>query len=163
MKFKLFAAGLLSLALVTPAAAQGTPDDLHCFLLSNVFAKAEKDPKRRMLAGQATMFYLGKIDGKVNTQALAMTMRAPLDPKTAAYVLQLTRMIVAERGLTTLMVTHSMRQALTLGDRTVMLHEGRIIFDVSGAERAGLEVTDLLRRFEELRGEELADDALLLG
>ena len=88
---------------------------------------------------------------------------AALDPKTAAYVLQLTRMIVAERGLTTLMVTHSMRQALTLGDRTVMLHEGRIIFDVSGAERAGLEVTDLLRRFEELRGEELADDALLLS
>lgn len=88
---------------------------------------------------------------------------AALDPKTAAYVLQLTREIVAERGSTTLMVTHSMRQALTLGDRTIMLHEGRIIFDVSGAERAGLEVADLLRRFEELRGEELADDTLLLS
>jgi putative ABC transport system ATP-binding protein len=88
---------------------------------------------------------------------------AALDPKTAAYVLQLTREIVAERGLTTLMVTHSMRQALALGDRTVMLHEGQIIFDVSGEERAGLEVTDLLHRFEELRGEDLADDALLLS
>jgi putative ABC transport system ATP-binding protein len=88
---------------------------------------------------------------------------AALDPKTADYVLQLTREIVAERGLTTLMVTHSMRQALTMGDRTVMLHEGRIIFDVAGEERSGLEVTDLLRRFEELRGEDLADDALLLG
>ena len=88
---------------------------------------------------------------------------AALDPKTAAYVLQLTREIVAERGSTTLMVTHSMRQALTLGDRTIMLYEGQIIFDVSGAERAGLEVADLLRRFEELRGEELADDTLLLS
>jgi putative ABC transport system ATP-binding protein len=56
-----------------------------------------------------------------------------------------------------------MRQALTMGDRTVMLHEGRIIFDVAGEERSGLEVTDLLHRFEELRGEDLADDALLLG
>jgi putative ABC transport system ATP-binding protein len=88
---------------------------------------------------------------------------AALDPKTADYVLQLTREIVAERGLTTLMVTHSMRQALTMGDRTVMLHEGRIIFDVAGEERSGLEVTDLLHRFEELRGEDLADDALFLG
>lgn len=88
---------------------------------------------------------------------------AALDPKTAAYVLQLTREIVAERGSTTLMVTHSMRQALTLGDRTIMLYEGQIIFDVSGAERSGLEVADLLRRFEELRGEELADDTLLLS
>ena len=55
MKFKLLAAGLLSLAMVSPAAAQSAPDDLHCFLLSNVFAKAEKDDKRRMLASQATM------------------------------------------------------------------------------------------------------------
>jgi putative tryptophan/tyrosine transport system ATP-binding protein len=88
---------------------------------------------------------------------------AALDPKTAAYVLKLTDEIVSEQGSTTLMVTHSMRQALTLGDRTIMLHEGRIIFDVSGAERAGLEVADLLRQFEELRGEELADDTLLLS
>lgn len=88
---------------------------------------------------------------------------AALDPKTAAYVLQLTREIVAERNSTTLMVTHSMRQALTLGDRTIMLDQGRIIYDVSGSQRAGLEVADLLRRFEELRGEELVDDTLLLS
>jgi putative tryptophan/tyrosine transport system ATP-binding protein len=88
---------------------------------------------------------------------------AALDPKTAAYVLQLTGEIVAERGSTTLMVTHSMRQALTLGDRTIMLHEGQIIFDVSGPEREKLEVPDLLHRFEKLRGEELASDALFLS
>jgi len=83
MKFKLFAAGLLSLAMVSPAVAQSVPDDLHCFLLSNVFAKAEKDDKRRMLAAQATMFYLGKIDGKVDPRALAAAVRTRLDPKTA--------------------------------------------------------------------------------
>ncbi|WP_017325879.1 ABC transporter ATP-binding protein [Synechococcus sp. PCC 7336] len=88
---------------------------------------------------------------------------AALDPKTAVYVADLTRAIVAEKGLTTLMVTHSMRQALDLGDRTLMLHEGRIVFDVSGAERASLDVPDLLRMFEQLRGEALSNDSLLLS
>ncbi|MBD2485470.1 ABC transporter ATP-binding protein [Planktothrix sp. FACHB-1365] len=88
---------------------------------------------------------------------------AALDPKTANYILQLTREIVAENRLTTLMVTHSMRQALDLGDRTLMLHEGQIIFDISGSERQGLTVTDLLHLFEEQQQESLTDDALLLG
>ncbi|MDJ0702277.1 MAG: ABC transporter ATP-binding protein [Leptolyngbyaceae cyanobacterium MO_188.B28] len=88
---------------------------------------------------------------------------AALDPKTATYILDLTRKIVAEQQLTTLMVTHSMRQALDLGDRTIMLHEGRILFDVSGPERAGLTVSDLLQQFEAKQGEALADDALLLS
>ena len=88
---------------------------------------------------------------------------AALDPKTAAYILQLTRKIVAERQLTALMVTHSMRQALELGDRTLMLHEGRIILDIAGSDRANLTVQDLLNLFEEVQGESLTDDALLLG
>ncbi|MEY3869553.1 MAG: ABC transporter ATP-binding protein [Microcoleaceae cyanobacterium] len=88
---------------------------------------------------------------------------AALDPKTSSYILNLTRQIVAERGLTTLMVTHSMRQALELGDRTLMLHEGRVIFDISGRDRQGLKVEDLLKLFEELNDDILADDALLLG
>src|ERR1700709_2475265 len=83
MKFKLFAAALSSLAMVSPAVAQSAPDDLHCFLLSNVFAKAEKDDKRRLLAAQATMFYLGKIDGRVNPVALKTAMTAHLDPQMA--------------------------------------------------------------------------------
>jgi hypothetical protein len=83
MKFTLLAAGLMSLAMVSPAVAQNAPDDLHCFLLSNVFAKAEKDDKRRTLAAQATMFYLGKIDGRINPQALGAIMRTPLNPQTA--------------------------------------------------------------------------------
>jgi putative ABC transport system ATP-binding protein len=88
---------------------------------------------------------------------------AALDPRTADFVLQLTARIVAESRLTTLMVTHSMRQALEVGDRTVMLHEGQVVLDVAGDERKGLTVTDLLAMFERVRGEKLADDALLLG
>jgi putative tryptophan/tyrosine transport system ATP-binding protein len=88
---------------------------------------------------------------------------AALDPKTAEFVLELTQRIVTEKKLTTLMVTHSMRQALDYGERTVMLHEGRVVFDVAGAERQGLDVPDLLALFAQQRGRALADDSLLLG
>jgi putative tryptophan/tyrosine transport system ATP-binding protein len=91
---------------------------------------------------------------------------AALDPKTANEVLCLTREIVQERQLTTLMVTHSMKQALQFGDRTIMLHAGKIILDIAGEERAGLNVRDLLQRFEQLRPDrsdaEMTDDSLLL-
>ena len=88
---------------------------------------------------------------------------AALDPKTAAFVLELTDQIVKSNQLTTLMVTHSMRQALDHGDRTVMLHQGRVVLDVSGEQRAKMDVPDLLALFARTRGEVLADDALLLG
>ena len=88
---------------------------------------------------------------------------AALDPRTADFVLQLTDRIVRESQLTTMMVTHSMRQALDVGERTVMLHQGNVVLDVSGAERASMDVTDLLHMFEKVRGEKLADDALLLS
>jgi putative tryptophan/tyrosine transport system ATP-binding protein len=78
---------------------------------------------------------------------------AALDPKTADFVLDLTRDIVAEQRLTTLMVTHSMRQALDCGERTIMLHEGRICFDLEGSDRTGLEVADLIALFAKVRGE----------
>ena len=88
---------------------------------------------------------------------------AALDPKTAEYVMGLTDRMVRERKLTTLMVTHSMKQALIWGDRTIMLHEGQIIFDLSGEARSKLTVADLLQQFERLQGNEVSDDALLLG
>ena len=88
---------------------------------------------------------------------------AALDPRTAAFVLELTVRIVAEHKLTTMMVTHSMRQALDVGQRTVMLHQGRVVLDVSGKEREGLDVHHLLDMFEKVRGEKIDDDALLLG
>jgi putative ABC transport system ATP-binding protein len=87
---------------------------------------------------------------------------AALDPAMAEFVLDLTRRVVRERKVTTLMVTHSMRQALDLGDRTVMLHEGRIILDVAGQERKDLEVEDLIQMFRQVRGQEIDDDSLLI-
>jgi putative ABC transport system ATP-binding protein len=86
---------------------------------------------------------------------------AALDPKTGEFVLELTREIVAEQRLTTVMVTHSMRQALDCGGRTIMLHEGRICFDVAGERRTGLDVPDLVALFAEVRGERLNDSLLL--
>ncbi len=90
---------------------------------------------------------------------------AALDPKTAALVMDITRQIVAEKQLTVMMVTHSMRQALDYGSRTLMLHEGKLIFDLAGEERSGYQVGDLLNLFARARGdgEELDDDKLLLG
>ena len=87
---------------------------------------------------------------------------AALDPKTASFVLEMTNKIVSETKLTTVMVTHSMRQALDQGNRTVMLHQGQVVLDVDGSERAGMDVADLLRAFERTRGEELDDDQMLL-
>lgn len=88
---------------------------------------------------------------------------AALDPKTAQFVLELTNQIVKENKLTTLMVTHSMKQALQYGTRTVMLHQGRVVLDVAGEERQKLTVNDLLMMFAKNRGEDVTDDALLLG
>jgi putative ABC transport system ATP-binding protein len=82
---------------------------------------------------------------------------AALDPRTAAIVQQATLTAVAEHRLTTLMVTHDMRQALDVGDRLLMMHAGRIVLDASGDERRALTVEGLVRRFR------LADDRLLLA
>ncbi|WP_323841231.1 MULTISPECIES: ABC transporter ATP-binding protein [unclassified Moraxella] len=88
---------------------------------------------------------------------------AALDPKTAAFVLELTDTIVHGSKLTAMMVTHSMHQALTHGTRTVMLHQGKVVLDVSGSERCGMTVNDLLEMFERTRGEKVTDDSLILG
>lgn len=87
---------------------------------------------------------------------------AALDPRTASFVLELTQRIVREAKLTTMMVTHSMRQALDVGDRTIMLHQGQVVLDIRGEERARTDVPDLLQMFERVRGEKVEDDALLL-
>ena len=88
---------------------------------------------------------------------------AALDPKTAAKVLELTQQIVSEDQLTTLMITHNMRDALRYGNRLIMLHEGRILFDVPQEEKRGLTTRDLLSMFEQAAGSELANDSLLLS
>jgi putative ABC transport system ATP-binding protein len=82
---------------------------------------------------------------------------AALDPKSADQVIQLSHEIITREKLTTLMVTHSMQQAVNLGDRIVMMHRGQILHDLSGAERRRVRAEDLLGRFEEVRRRELLD------
>ena len=88
---------------------------------------------------------------------------AALDPGTAEKVLELTRTIIAENHITCLMVTHNMKQALELGNRTLMMADGGIVLDVSGQERAGMTVDDLLRRFRAGTGKDLDNDRILLS
>ena len=88
---------------------------------------------------------------------------AALDPATAEKVLDITRRVVEENHITTLMVTHNMQDALAMGNRTLMMDSGRIVLDVSGEERAGMTVADLLERFHRGAGRALDDDRILLS
>ncbi|USF26610.1 Choline transport ATP-binding protein OpuBA [Firmicutes bacterium ASF500] len=88
---------------------------------------------------------------------------AALDPGTAEKVLKLTRDVVAEHKITTMMVTHNMQQALELGNRTLMMDSGSIVLDISGKEREGLTVQDLLEKFKAGAGKNLDNDRILLS
>ena len=88
---------------------------------------------------------------------------AALDPATAEKVLDLTKSIVAEKKITCLMVTHNMHQALELGNRTLMMDAGRIVFDVKGEARSKMTVDDLLEKFRENAGKALDNDRILLS
>ncbi len=88
---------------------------------------------------------------------------AALDPKTAAKVLELSDRIVAENGLTTMMVTHNMRDAIHHGNRLIMMYDGRVVIDISGKEKKKLTVPDLLAMFSQVSGSDEADDKLLLS
>jgi putative ABC transport system ATP-binding protein len=87
---------------------------------------------------------------------------AALDPKTGHQTLKLTEHLIASQGLTALMVTHNMNQAIKLGNRLIMLHQGKIILDVAGEEKAELTVNDLLAQFYKAKGEEFVTDRMLL-
>ena len=88
---------------------------------------------------------------------------AALDPKTAAKVLETTDMIVNRDRLTTLMITHNMKDAIVHGNRLIMMMEGKIILDIRGEEKKKLTVEDLLHKFEEVSGEEFTNDKAILG
>ena len=88
---------------------------------------------------------------------------AALDPGTAEKVLNLTREIVSANALTCLMITHNMQSALDLGNRTLMMDQGRVIYDVTGEERSKLTVSDLTEKFREKSGRALNNDRMLLG
>lgn len=88
---------------------------------------------------------------------------AALDPKTAAKVLTLTDQLIGENGLTALMVTHNMRDAIAHGNRLIMMHNGNIILDISGEEKKQLTVEALLEKFSQTSGSEFSNDRALLG
>ena len=88
---------------------------------------------------------------------------AALDPKTAAKVLEITEKIVERDHLTTLMITHNMKDAIAHGNRLIMMHEGRVIYDVAGEEKKKLQVSDLLKKFEQVSGSEFANDRMMLN
>jgi putative ABC transport system ATP-binding protein len=124
-----------------------------------------------------------RIDARVGTlsggqrQAIALLMAtsaaprlllldehlANLDPRTAGLVMALTGRLVAEAALTTLMVTHNLAEAIRWGDRLIMMHEGRIAFEVRGADKAALSVGELIDRFHAAVGAELVEDRVLLN
>lgn len=88
---------------------------------------------------------------------------AALDPKTAAKVLEITDEVISKDKLTTLMITHNMADAIRLGNRLIMMHEGKIILDIGGEEKKNLTVPDLLQMFEDVSGSKLENDRMLLA
>ena len=88
---------------------------------------------------------------------------AALDPKTALKVLTLSARIVEENHLTTMMITHNMKDAIKYGNRLIMMHEGHIIYDVAGEEKQKLHVSDLLAKFQIASGGEFANDRMILS
>lgn len=88
---------------------------------------------------------------------------AALDPKTAKNVLDLTKHIVEKEELTALMVTHNMKDAIQIGNRLIMMYDGRIIYDVAGEEKKNLKVEDLLKKFETVSGGEFSNDRMMLA
>jgi putative ABC transport system ATP-binding protein len=88
---------------------------------------------------------------------------AALDPGTAEKVLELTRSIVEDNRITCMMITHNMQSALDLGNRTLMMDRGKVIYDVTGEERSRLTIGDLTDKFRQLSGRMLDNDRMLLG
>ena len=88
---------------------------------------------------------------------------AALDPKTAAKVLEISEKLIKENDLTAMMVTHNMKDAIAYGNRLIMMHEGRIIYDVSGEEKKKLTVDALIEKFSQTSGQEFANDRALLS
>ena len=171
------AAGMMIEENLAIAARRGTAPRLRWS-----FSKAQREQFRELLAG-LNLGLEDRLESKVGLlsggqrQALTLlmaTMAEPklllldehtvaLDPKTAEKVLDITKDIVEKRKLTTLMITHNMKDALRLGNRLIMMHEGKILVDVKGEEKSRLAVRDLLALFEKAAGNEMANDSLLLS
>ena len=159
------------------AARRGKPRTLRPLI-----TKDERESYRRLLE-ELGLGLESRLSTKVGTlsggqrQALTLLMAtlqspklllldehtAALDPKTAARVMELTDKIVSETKLTTLMITHNMRDAIHYGNRLIMLHDGRVILDISGEDKERLTVPELLEMFSKASGDEFSDDRAILS
>ena len=159
------------------AARRGKPRTLRPMI-----TKDERESYRRLLE-ELGLGLESRLSTKVGTlsggqrQALTLLMAtlqspklllldehtAALDPKTAARVMELTDKIVSETKLTTLMITHNMRDAIQYGNRLIMLHDGRVILDISGEDKEKLTVPELLEMFSKASGDEFSDDRAILS
>ena len=152
------------------------------FGLSSGINKARKEYYREILS-QLGLGLENKMDVKVGSlsggqrQAITLLMAsiqkpklllldehtAALDPKTAAKVLEISYKIISDNHLTAMMVTHNMKDAIVHGNRLIMMHEGKVILNISGEEKKKLTVEDLLHQFEKVSGQEFANDKALLS
>ena len=152
------------------------------FGLSSGINKARKEYYREILS-QLGLGLENKMDVKVGSlsggqrQAITLLMAsiqkpklllldehtAALDPKTAAKVLEISDKIISDNHLTAMMVTHNMKDAIVHGNRLIMMHEGKVILNISGEEKKKLTVEDLLHQFEKVSGQEFANDKALLS
>ena len=145
-------------------------------LLRSGITKAERTEYKELLKILGLGLEVGLLSGG-QRQALTLLMAtlqkpklllldehtAALDPKTASKVLEITDMIVNRDHLTTLMITHNMKDAIAHGNRLIMMMEGKIILDIQGEEKKKLTVKDLLDQFEQASGKEFSNDSALLG
>jgi putative ABC transport system ATP-binding protein len=154
------------------AARRGLPRGFG-WALAGVLRNQFKDRVRKLNMGLETRLEnpIGTLSGG-QRQALTLLMAtwvkpelllldehtAALDPKSADQVIQVSQEVISEQQLTALMVTHSMQQAVNLGDRLIMMHRGKIIHDLRGAEKKRLKVDDLLVRFQEVRRKDQMDE-----
>ena len=151
------------------AARRGKPRTLRIGI-----TKAEREQYRELLKTldlgleDRLTARVGLLSGG-QRQALTLLMatmnkpNAALDPKTALKVLTLSAKIVEENHLTTMMITHNMKDAIKYGNRLIMMYEGHIIYDVSGEEKKNLHVSDLLAKFQIASGGEVANDRMILS
>ncbi|MFI3176728.1 MAG: ATP-binding cassette domain-containing protein [Eubacteriales bacterium] len=159
------------------AARRGSIRTLQPGIASNELSKFKEDLKILELGLEERLTAkVGLLSGG-QRQALTLLMAtlkkpklllldehtAALDPKTAAKVLEATDRIVARDQLTTIMITHNMRDAIAHGNRLIMLYDGAVIYDVAGEEKKQLKVADLLEKFEQASGGEFSNDRMMLA
>ena len=142
----------------------GIQQDLkHVFELFPRLEERKNQSAGTLSGGEQQMLAMGRALMSRPKLLLLDEPTAALDPKTAEKVLGLTESIVREQQLTTLMITHNMRDALRCGNRLIMMFGGKILFDIKGEEKKNLTVKDLLAMFEKAAGSEMDNDSLLLS